>query len=144
MFNQSLDKRLSSWSQFRKDLETSEQPLTDVSFFWKDAPFIPYNREIDPYNQRSWPTPWEIISTNKYDDYTNSIMIAWTIKLPERFKNSRVEIRTYIDSVRNLPYNCVVVDEQFVVNYLDNEVVNYQNLPPSFRLENLVELNRPR
>ena len=144
MFEQSPDERLSRWKEFRNNLETSSQPLLEVTNFWQRAPFIPYNRDIDPFNQRSWPTPWDIIVNNKYDDFTKAVMMGWTLKLTERFKNSKVEIRSYLDSNQNTQYNCVVIDESFVINYLDNEVVNVENLPVSFRLENLVELTRAR
>lgn len=144
MFNQSPDDRLSLWSQFRQELEASDDPLTDVIEFWNEAPFIPYNKEIDPFNQFAWPTPWEIIVRNKYDDFTKSLMMAWTLKLTERYKDSKVEIKTYIDNTQTVQYNCIVIDEDKVLNYKDNEVVNYQNLPPSFRLENMLEVNRPR
>ena len=144
MFNQSPDERLSSWSQFRQGLDASEDPLKEVIEFWNEAPFIPYNKEIDPFNQFSWPTPWEIIVRNKYDDFTKSLMMAWTLKLTERYKDSKIEIKTYIDNTQTVQYNCIVIDEDKVLNYKDNEVVNYQNLPPSFRLENMLEVNRPR
>jgi len=144
MFNQSPDDRLSSWSQFRQELEASDDPLMDVIEFWNEAPFIPYNKEIDTFNQFAWPTPWEIIVRNKYDDFTKSLMMAWTLKLTERYKDSKVEIKTYIDNTQTVQYNCIVIDEDQVLNYKDNEVVNYQNLPPSFRLENMLEVNRPR
>ena len=141
MFNLPADERLSAWSQLRQSLETSETPFDDVNEFWSSAPFIPYNRNVDPFNQHAWPTPWDIIVENRYDDFTKALMIANSFKLTNRFKNSNIVIQTMVDSSQNKSYNIVIIDEEMVLNYIDNKVVNYQNLPVSFLLENLIELN---
>ena len=144
MFKQSIDDRLSSWAKHRSDLNTSETPFSDVWEFWKGAPYIPYNNKIDPYHQRSWPSPWEIIVENHYDDFTKALMIAWTIKLTEKFKDSRIEIRTLVDNAKNAVYNVVYVDEEVAINYNDNGPVSTDLVPDSFLVENLIELNQPR
>jgi hypothetical protein len=144
MFNQSVDDRLSSWAQHRRDLETSLTPLEDVWEFWRQAPYIPYNNKIDPYHCRSWPSPWEIIVDNKYDDFTKAMMIGKTLKLTEKFKDSVIQVRTYVDNSKNSVYNVVIINESWVINYNDNGPVPAENLPGSFLLENLVELENPR
>jgi hypothetical protein len=144
MFNQSPDDRLSVWSEFRKSLENSSDPLREVLFFWKDAPFVPLNTSVDPYFRASWPTPWEIIIQNKYDDFTKALMIAWTLKLTDRFKRSKIEIKTIVDLKRNYYFNLVFVDEMLVLNYKDDNVVEARDLPDSFRYENLIEVEAPR
>lgn len=144
MFNQSPDERLSSWSQFRKDLDQALNPLHDTVTLWTSAPFVPYNTDVDPYNQFGWPTPWEILINNKYDDFTKALMMSWTLKLTNRYKDSKIEIKTVIDTASKLYYNIVCVDDNSVLNYVDNEVVNIENLPDTFRLENLIEVHSPR
>ena len=144
MFNQSPDDRLSSWSQFRKDLETSEDPLSEVAVFWKDAPFVPLTRQVDPFNPYSWPTPWEIIMHNKYDDFTRALMMAKTLQLTNRFKRAQIEIKTVIDLEKNLYFNLVFVDNMLVLNYTDGSVVKVEELPGSFRYENLIVVDSPR
>jgi len=144
MFNLSIDDRLSSWSQHRAELDQSNQPLEDVWEFWKQAPYIPYNNRVDPFYKASWPSPWEIIVENKYDDFTKAVMIAWTLKLTKKYKNSLIEIKTYVDMQKNSAYNVVCVDEEWVINYSDNGPILAENIPDSFLLENLIELNLPR
>jgi hypothetical protein len=144
MFNLSADDRLSAWSQLRQSLETSETPFEDVAKFWSSAPFIPYNRSVDPFNRHAWPTPWDIVVENRYDDFTKALMMAETCKLSTRFKNSSIVIQTMVDSSQNKSYNIVIVNEEKVLNYIDNEVVNAENLPTSFLLENLIELSNPK
>jgi hypothetical protein len=140
----SVEDRIDAWARFRRSLTLSLDPLNEVSKFWSDIKTIPYNRAVDPYNQNSWPTPWEIIADNCYDEMTLAIMIGYTIKLIDKFANSRVEIRTLVDSTRTRLYNLVYVDDQFVLNYMRGEIVVTQDIPDSFFLENLVELARPR
>jgi hypothetical protein len=144
MFKKSIDDRLSFWAEHRSNLDTSETPFSDVWEFWKNAPYIQYNHKIDPYHQRNWPSPWEIIVENHYDDFTKALMIGWTIKLSDRYKDSRVEVRTLVDKTRNAVYNIVYVDEEIAINYSDSGPVNADSVPDSFIVENLIELNRPR
>jgi len=144
MFRKSPDERLSAWTEFRQFLNTSVFPLQELADFWANAPYVPYNKNVDLYNEYSWPTPWEIIVENKYDDFTRALMMAWTLKLTDKFKNSIIEIKTYTDSERQKQYNMVFIDNKDVVNYRDNEVVKAENVPESFRLDFLVEVKKPR
>lgn len=140
MFDKDIDQRLSAWAEFRKSLETSQSPFKDVVDFWRDAPFIPYNNAVDPFFRYSWPSPWDIIVHNKYDDFTKALMIGWTLKLTDRFKSSAIELRTYVDKKNLLPYNIICVDNQWAINYKDNEPVEIEKIPDWFNMENLVEL----
>ncbi len=144
MFNQSVDQRLTEWVNHRKRLDEVEDPLQEVWDFWHNAPFVPHNRNIDPYFQRSWPSPWEIIAENKYDEFTRALMIGWTLKLTNKFKNSKIELRTLVDKDRPREYNLVYIDEDRVINYSDNGPVSASEVTGQFRLENLVELSTPR
>jgi hypothetical protein len=144
MFEKTVDDRLSAWAQHRLSLENIEDPLTEVWEFWQQAPFIPYNKNIDPFNQRSWPTPWEIIVYNKYDDFTKALMIAWSLKLTKRFQNGHIEIKTLVNDRKTCYYNIVCVEDQWVLNYNDNGPIDIKNLPDSFLLENLIEVKSPR
>jgi hypothetical protein len=144
MFNQNIDDRLSSWAKHRAHLNDSISPFVDVWEFWQHAPYIPYNNKIDPYHQASWPSPWEIIVDNKYDDFTKAVMIAWTLKLTKRFEKSKIEVKTYVDKAKSRQYNIVCVEDTWAINYSDNGPISLEIMPDSFLLENLVELGTPR
>lgn len=144
MFNLPIDDRLSSWSKLRADLDQSTQPLEDVWEFWKQAPYIPYNNKIDPYYQASWPSPWDIIVSNRYDDFTKALMIGWTLKLSNRYKDGTIEVKTCLDKHKNSIYNIVDVNNEWVINYVDNGPIRVENLPDSFSLQNIIELKSPR
>jgi hypothetical protein len=144
MFNLPTEDRLSSWAAHRAQLEKSQDPFNETAEFWNNAPFIPYNQKIDPYNQRSWPTPWEIIVDNKYDDFTKAFMIACSIKFTQRFNKSSIQVRTLVDKAKSTCYNVVCIDDTWAINYKDNVAVPIDNIPDSFLIENLIEVNRPR
>lgn len=144
MFEETVEKRLETWLEFRKKLEKSSNPLQEVWDFWNQAPFIPYNQYIDHYYQNAWPSPWEIIAKNKYDDFTKALMIGWTLKITKRFNESDIFLQTAVDISSQREYNLVYVDNSWVINYSDNGPVDIKNLPDSFKVENLIELTTPR
>jgi hypothetical protein len=144
VFSRSLEERLSEWFNIRKKAAESPTPLEDVWQFWKAAPFIPHNKNIDPYYQRSWPTPWEIIAENRYDEFTKCLMIAWTLKLIDRFVQSDIDIRIYVDKDRRLNYNLVFIDNTWIVNYSDEGPILVNDLPDSLILENILKIDSPR
>jgi hypothetical protein len=144
MFDLNEDDRLSAWSDLRKRLNTSHDPLLEVAQFWAHTPFVAHNHKIDPFYQASWPTPWEIIIDNRYDDFTKAVMIGYTILLTEKFKNSQIQIKTLVDTEFKRLYNIVCVDDTWVLNYDDNNVLRADNIPSLYSLENLVVLDRPR
>jgi hypothetical protein len=144
MFNKSSDERLSEWRLLRELLDSSDNPLDIVTEFWANAPLITYNYTIDQYNPNSWPTPWDIITNNKYDDFTLGIMIGYTLKLTKKFSNSKIELRTMVDENRTRLYNLIYVDDTMVLNYDKWRAIKAQDIPDSFLLENLIDITRPR
>ena len=144
MFKTETDQRLQLWFEFRKNLEGSQDPFQDVVDFWDQAPRIPHNHLIDPYYDREWPTPWEIIERNKYDDFTKALMIGYSLKWTTRFENTPIEIRTFVDSERNMSYNIVCVDNKWAINYTDLGPIELESWPDQFLVQNLVELKVPR
>jgi hypothetical protein len=144
MFDLEVDDRLSVWANFRESINTSSDPLQEVVDFWESIPFTAHNHNIDPYYQASWPTPWEIIIENRYDDFTKAVMIGYTLLLTEKFKDSSVQIKTLVDPSGKRLYNIVCVDDTWALNYDDSQVLMMGNIPSLYRLENLVQLERPR
>jgi hypothetical protein len=140
MFKKSIEQRLSDWVQHRKLIDSSDTPFEDVCEFWNNAPFVPYNRKVDPYNKKSWPTPWEIIIENKYDDFTKSLMIALTLKYTNKFKDTPIEIQMLVDSNDENRYNVVVVDNKFVLNFKDQEPVFKDSILSNYFVENLIQI----
>jgi hypothetical protein len=144
MFDLEVDDRLSAWADLRKNLDVSTDPLQDLVDFWFSTPFAGHNHKVDPFYPASWPTPWEIIVDNKYDDFTKAVMIGYTLLLTETYKDSTIQIKTLVDNDFKRLYNIVCVDDTWVLNYDDSKIVAMDNIPSLYSLENLVELKRPR
>jgi hypothetical protein len=144
MFNKTIDERLSLWANHRRSLEVSDTPLEDAWEFWKLAPYVQYNNLLDPHYHQSWPSPWEIIVHNKYDDFTRAVMIGMTLKLTNRYKDSQIKIETYLDKTKTSVYNIVNIDDIWLINYNDIGLVKFENLSEDFYLENIIKLEPPR
>ena len=144
MFNLDEDSRLSSWSKIRKLIDSSDDPLQIVIDFWFKAPLTVGKPRLDPFYQASWPTPWEMIADNLYDDFSKAVMMGYTILLTEKYKESLVEIRTLIDHKNNRLYNTVVIDSEWVLNFNDYSPIKLNEIPNFCQLENLIVLERPR
>jgi hypothetical protein len=138
MFSQPTDDRLSAWLDLRQQVESSDSPLGLVCDFWSHAPFTHYNKNIDQFNQKSWPTPWEIISDNIYDDFTIALMLAYSVKYTDRFKNSHIEIRSFTNSEKTKLFNLVYIDDSIVLNYIKSAPVPIDTVPDTLLLDNLM------
>ena len=136
MFELGVDDRLSAWADLRHRIEIAEDPFSLVWEFWSKPPFIPYNTKVDPYYRASWPSPWEIIVDNRYDDFTKALMIGQSLTMTKRFANNKIEIKTLVDNINNRQYNIVSIDEEWAINYNDNGPELLKNIPESFLLEN--------
>jgi hypothetical protein len=143
MIETAVESRLASWLDLRKKIDRLDDPLELIAEYWKNISFTAYNRYIDPYNQRSWPTPWEIIERNIYDDFTLAIMIGYTLLLTNKYSTSVIEIKTMVDKDQKKLYNVVYVDNDWALNF-DSFPIKAQDIPDSFHIENLVILERPR
>lgn len=143
LFSEDAEFRLSKWKTFRESLIDSTDPLYDTQQFWRNPPFVAYNSNVDPYNEPSWPTPWEIIVDNKYDDFTKALMIGYTLKLTERYKNSNVALNTYIDIIHNRQYNIICVEELWAVNFNDDRPVLIVDLPVELNLTCSIIIKSP-
>lgn len=139
----SLDERLSEWKSLRDSIKDSDSILATVQDFWGRIPTIPYNHKIDRYNIKSWPSPWEIIADNVYDDFTIALMMGYTLKLTTQFANQPIELRTMVDNYHSRLYNLIIIEDD-VLNFGQDNIVKTQDIPDSFLLENSLSIPRPR
>lgn len=144
MLQKNTDERLSEWSELRKSLDLDLNPLQSVNDFWSKVPVIIHNHKIDPFNPKSWPTPWEIIADYKFDDFTLALMIGYTLKFSNRYKDHKIQVRTMVDYDKNQLYNIVVINDDDVLNYSRENAVKANELKQSLYLENIVDIIFPR
>ena len=134
------EKNLTSWFELRQSLHGSNNPIQDVIDYWNGFGFTDHVGVLDPYFQRGWPTPWEIIAKGKIDDFTKATMIGYTFKYTEPRMFDVIEVRTYVDDTQKRLYNVTVLDNTHVLNLNDTGACNVQDIPSHFRLDNVVAL----
>lgn len=142
IFKKSINDRLLAWFELRKKIEIVENPLELVVDFWNQAPFTPYNKNINQYDQKSWPTPWQILVDNIYDDFTVALMMSYSIKYTEKYKNTEVKIETLINSNKTQIYNIVIVDNYNIINYQTGKVNTINDLDSDLYLASFVLISR--
>ena len=128
MFNLYDNDRLIKWKQFRDSIETSQTPLEDVVHLWSRAPFVsPY---LNPLTPDLWPDPWHLVLDSKLDELAITLGMLYTLKLTQRFIESRFEI--HMSTSKENKYN-----QYFLV--VDNHVLNleYGCVLPATRVESL-------
>ena len=126
MFNRKYEERLHLWSKFRESLEVTSTPLQDVIDFYSLAPTI--NISLDPWDQKTWPGPWELIDENTYCDFARVLGMCYSLQLTERFKESSFEIHICIDNTKSETYYLLYIDMQHVLGY-KNQVVDISEVP---------------
>lgn len=126
MFDLDANERLNFWKQLREELEISEDPLQKVVDFWIRAPFV--NQYLDPTDPSSWPDPWHLILDGKYDDLAICLGMLYTIKLTQRFNQSKCEIHMSIDKKKNEKNFFIVIDDNTVLNYQYGKITDIKDI----------------
>lgn len=125
MFHKNYEQRLKSWGCLRQSLETSEDPFLEVLEFYKQAPYVSIH--TDPWSREMWPTPWELIYENQYDDFGRVLGMCYSLQLTERFKGSTFEI--HISTLESLSYLYLLFVDNHVLGFDDNKSILKKDLP---------------
>ena len=117
--------RLKAFRQFRLDLiEISdlEQRLQFMVDWWKDLPMS--TRVIDPYTPDQWPTPWEIIHENNYDENALALIYFHMLKVLD------YESKLYLveDEEKTFIKLIILVDDKHIINYSYGNVDNKETI----------------
>jgi hypothetical protein len=129
MPNKDYEIKLVNWTKFREQLEVSLNPFQDVIDYYNKIPRSKLG--VDPWDQSTWPTPWELLAQNSICDLTNSLGVCYTLQLTNRFSRSEFEIHIVMDySNEELCYPVCINNS--VLCYKYNEVVQKTELPTHF------------
>lgn len=128
MFNKPFEKRLASWKEFREMLEESEDPLREALEFYTTAPKV--NIQADPWDQATWPSPWELVEWNEYCPFTTVLGVCYSLQLTDRFKDSEFEIHIGID--KNKAETCYFLRVDKDVIGWDFSYESVRKIPRSF------------
>jgi hypothetical protein len=132
MLKGSFEDRLAAWKQFRRRLETEENPIQQALDFWRYIPKT--KRSIDPYDPTTWPDPWEMIEEDSYCEYTGILAVGYTLMLTEKYKDWHYEIRVGLDRRESKLYYMLVIDDQ-VIGFEQDKSVHILDLPDDIHIE---------
>lgn len=122
------EDRLLVWADFRQHIETSDNPIQDTIDFFEQSPTV--SIATDPYNQSTWPSPWELIEENQYCSFLKLLGICYTLQLTERFNQSQIVIYIATD-VENSSTLYYLELNNFVLGYNNGEVFINDSFPRS-------------
>lgn len=128
MFNKRYEEQLSLWKDFRTSLDSSNDPLQDVIDFYELAPLV--SIATDPWDKKTWPTPWQLLQENEYCDFTTVLGMCYSLQLTDRFSESNFEIHISTDHEKSETYYLLFVDDQ-VIGFNRDSYVNRGTLPNS-------------
>ena len=129
---------VSEWYDLRQQLEVSKTPFELVAEFFERRPKVKVY--TDPYDQATWPTPWELIDEDEYCPFNIILGICYTIQLTERFKNCQPKINVSIDSVNKTVYYLLFVEDK-VYGY-DDVWIDAKDLPKSLKTQKIYPMKQ--
>ena len=129
MFTKKYEEQLASWKEFRDSLETADEPFEQVIDFYKQAPKTSIT--CDPWDQKAWLGPWELLRENCYCDFGTVLGMAYSLQLTDRFAGSEFEIHISTDRTSEVFFYPVFVDNH-VLCYKFDEVCQRADLPTEF------------
>lgn len=131
------DTLLYNWVNFRETLESIDDPLNEVAKFFLALPRVKVY--TDPYDQTTWPTPWELITENEYCPFNILLGICYTLQLTERFSQIQPTIQIAIDNKSKTVYYLLIVEDN-VFGFSDAEWVKDYTLPKSLKIQKIFEM----
>jgi hypothetical protein len=94
---------------------------------------VPYY--LDASRPSDWPDPWDLVEENYYCDLAKALGILYTLYFTNHGEQHTWHLRVYQDKETKYVYNTVDIDNgKYVINLLDNELVNKQCLNESLVL----------
>ena len=126
MFDRKFEDRLAFWQKFRNELETSPTPFEDVIDLYLSASLVSIH--TDPWDQTTWPRPWQLIEENQYCDFRIVLGYCYSLQLTDKFKASTFEIHIGMDYSKSQTYYLLFVDNS-VLGYEPGVVTTKSSLP---------------
>lgn len=128
MFDKTYEERLAAWQEFRNSLEVSKDPIQAVIDQYNTAPRVSIH--TDPWTKEMWPSPWELVNENQYDDFCRVLGMCYSLQLTDRFKGSSFEIHIGIDNNTSSTYYLLYVGD--IVIGLEESYVDKSKIPTTF------------
>ena len=121
--------RLRQWRDFRKSLSVAQSDLeqvTAIANWWAQAP--EGTRVIDPYDQRRWPSGWELIYAGDFCRSSIALGMEQTfLQRNGRWTENRVKLALLDDNGEDI-YLVLIIDDTWILNYDHGRVIELSTL----------------
>jgi hypothetical protein len=119
-----------NWRELREQLTadlSDNEHLDLVSKFWALAPIS--HQFLDYDNPATWPTAWELITENNFDESAVAIGMHYTLLLGTdlRWTSDRCKILFVTMKDKSCQKLVLLVDDKLVLNCFYNTIVDYNN-----------------
>jgi len=122
MWQPRFDDRLLEWRELRTQAAhlKLEDAIGTIDKWWQRAPLTNHYLHIDEYEK--WPLPWDLLADDIYCDLAKCLGIVYTLML---IKHKDIQS---IDILQLEDFYCVRVNNDYILNYIPNEIVNSNTL----------------
>jgi hypothetical protein len=138
IFKQPAHKRLRAWRDFRQQLEVVPDPFSAVADFYSHVHCAKISS--DPYDQATWPSPWELIEENEYCPINKLLGVAYSLQLTDRFKNWNPKIAIAVDNDNKCVYYLLYYRDK-VYGYEDDAWIPAEILPKTLTIKKIYHLD---
>lgn len=132
MLNLPYQSRLAIWRDFRSRLESDVNPVQTAVDFWNKVPQV--SIQADPWDQSTWPDPWEMIHDNVYCSFVKILAICYTLQLTDRFSDCDFEINIVQDR-ENSETKYLLKFSGLCVGYDISKPISISDLPETLIIE---------
>ena len=139
MFEKNYDQRLQVWSEFRQSLESSKDPIQDTINLYNTAPTVSIH--TDPWDQTTWPNPWELIQENQYCEFARVLGMCYSLQLTERFSSDQFEIHIIMDSKNSATLYLLHVGD-IVIGHRYGEQTYAKDLPIYYKIKKKYSMDK--
>ena len=123
------DDRLAEWKLFRKNIGnlSFDDAVSKTVHLWSYAPFVAHY--LDHCDTSVWPTPWELVANNTYDDMAKALGMIYTLFLSAHGSHHSFALINVKASSTLEHYSLVSIDNgKFILNYSFDEVARKETL----------------
>lgn len=128
-----FENRLSEWKKLRVLLSASAAPIIEAIEFWNSIPTA--KRSIDPYDQSTWPDPWEMIEENTYCEFTKLLAVAYTLMFVPQFENCQLIFKIAVDKSYPRLYYMLLLGDKVVSLDDDNCMIILKKMPKTVHVQ---------
>ena len=96
-------ERLKAWKGLRAQIASTESVVEQMDLalnFWKQAPLE--KPILDWDNCQSWPTPWEMLHTNRFCESTLSLAVGYSLVLSSPHNYPDLELVLITDRLNHV------------------------------------------